>query len=93
MATRMRTLDDLDVAGRRVLVRADLNVPLSDGHVVDDTRIVAALVTIEELRGHDAAIVLASHLGRPKGVDQSLSLRPVADDGRRERDAGVGQRP
>ena len=93
MATRMRTLDEFDVAGRRVLVRADLNVPLSDGHVADDTRIVAALPTIEELRGHGAAIVLASHLGRPQGVDLSLSLRPVAERLRSLTDARVTLAP
>jgi phosphoglycerate kinase len=76
---RLRTIDDLDVAGRRVLLRADLNVPLADGRVADDARIVAALPTIEELRGRGAAIVLVSHLGRPHGVDPALSLRPVAE--------------
>jgi phosphoglycerate kinase len=75
----MRTIDDLEVAGRTVLVRADLNVPLDHGRVVDDTRIRAALPTIEELRDRGAAIVLMSHLGRPHGPDPSLSLRPVAE--------------
>ena len=78
-------LDDLDVEGRRVLLRCDLNVPLEQGapgtpaRIADDTRIRAALRTIEELRRRGARLVLVSHLGRPAGCDPQLSMRPVAD--------------
>ncbi len=80
----MKTIDDLDVAGRRVLVRADFNVPLEDAgdgtrRITDDGRIRAALPTIEALRGRGARVVLVAHLGRPKGeAKPELSLAPVA---------------
>ena len=78
---RLRTLDDLgDLAGLRVFVRLDLNVPLEHGVVTDDARIRASLPTLTELLDRGASIVAASHLGRPRGrVDEALRLRPVAE--------------
>ena len=76
--TRLPTIDDVDLAGRRVLVRADLNVPLDDGAVSDDFRIRSALPTIRRLRDEEAIVILCSHLGRPKGVEDRFRMDPVA---------------
>ena len=75
----MRTLDDLDVDGRRVFLRVDFNVPLEDGRITDDARIRAALPTIEALRERGAKLLLAAHLGRPKDREPELSLKPTAE--------------
>ncbi|HXF54588.1 MAG TPA: phosphoglycerate kinase [Hyphomicrobiaceae bacterium] len=76
---RLKTTDDLDVRGKRVLVRVDLNVPVKDGKVTDATRLERIVPTIRDLAGRGAKVVLLSHFGRPKeGRDPKLSLKPVA---------------
>lgn len=76
---KKKSITDIDVSGKRVLVRVDYNVPIKENKVTDDTRIVAAMPTLEYLLSHGAAVILFSHLGRPKGgPDPKFSLRPVA---------------
>ena len=78
--SRPRSVKDAEVAGKSVLVRADLNVPLEDGVIADDSRIRASLPTLRDLLDRNAAkLSVCSHLGRPKGQDPSLEIRPVAD--------------
>jgi len=95
----VRTLESIDVQGKRVLLRVDFNVPLADGaggrpQVADDTRIVAALKTIEELRARGGRLVVVSHLGRPRGErDERLSMAPVVACLRELTDARVTLAP
>ena len=77
--SQMNTIDDLDVAGKRVLIRADLNVPMHNGLVTDVTRIERTLPTIRDLQAKGAQVIVISHFGRPMGqYNPEMSLRPVA---------------
>jgi len=78
MGLSKKTVRDIDVRSKRVLVRCDFNVPLENGSITDDRRITEALPTIKYLLDQDAVVILASHLGRPKGVTPEFSLKPVA---------------
>lgn len=77
MSTK-KTVRDIEVRGKRVFVRVDFNVPLDHGRITDDQRIRASLPTIQYLLDHGAMVILASHLGRPKGPDDSLRMDPIA---------------
>src|SRR5437868_3061910 len=75
-----KTVEDIDVRGKRVLARVDFNVPQDEhGHITDDTRIRAALPTIQYLIDHRAKTILISHLGRPKGITPKYTLEPVSE--------------
>src|SRR5437764_3556229 len=73
-----RTLDDVDVKGKRVLLRVDLNVPMENGRVTDTTRLERIAPTILEISGKGGKVILLPHFGRPKGRDPKESLKPVA---------------
>src|SRR6476469_10556565 len=75
---RFRTLDDVDVKGKRVLLRVDLNVPMENGRVTDTTRLERIAPTILELSAKGGKVILLAHFGRPKGRDPKESLKPVA---------------
>src|SRR6476619_3744974 len=78
MTKTFRTLDDVDVKGKRVLLRVDLNVPMENGRVTDATRLERVAATILEISDKGGKVILLSHLGRPKGRDPRESLKPVA---------------
>jgi phosphoglycerate kinase len=78
MTKKFRTLDDVDVKGKRVLLRVDLNVPMENGHVSDATRLERVAPTITEISDKGGKVILLAHFGRPKGRDEKDSLKPVA---------------
>ena len=78
MTKTFRTLDDVDVKGKRVLLRVDLNVPMENGRVTDATRLERVAPTITEISAKGGKVILLAHFGRPKGRDPKESLKPVA---------------
>ena len=91
--TSFKTLDDVNVSGKRVLLRVDLNVPMEEGRVSDATRIERVLPTIREIADKGGKVILLAHFGRPKGApNEEDSLRPVAARGRRPARAPGGFR-
>src|SRR5438270_11236862 len=78
MTKSFRTLDDVDVKGKRVLLRVDLNVPMENGRVSDTTRLERVAPTITEISDKGGKVILLAHFGRPKGRDPKESLKPVA---------------
>ena len=78
MPKTFRTLDDVDVKGKRVLLRVDLNVPMENGRVTDATRLERVAPTITEISAKGGKVILLAHFGRPKGRDPKESLKPVA---------------
>ena len=74
-----KTINDINVKGKRVLVRCDFNVPLQNGQITDENRIIAALPTIKKLIADGGKVILCSHLGKPKGPDANATLKPVAE--------------
>jgi hypothetical protein len=79
MTNKFRTLDDVDVKGKRVLLRVDLNVPMENGRVTDATRLERVAPTITEISDKGGKVILLAHFGRPKGRDAKESLKPVAE--------------
>src|ERR1700741_123717 len=75
---QFRTLDDVDVKAKRVLLRVDLNVPMEGGHVTDATRLERVVPTITEIADKGGKVILLAHFGRPKGRDPKESLKPIA---------------
>src|SRR5688572_8004760 len=80
MSKSFRTLDDVDVKAKRVLLRVDLNVPMENGKVSDATRLERVAPTITEIAGKGGKVILLAHFGRPKGRDAKESLKPVAQE-------------
>ena len=97
MSLNKKSVDDINVKGLRVLCRCDFNVPLKDGKITDENRLVAALPTIKKLVADGGKIILCSHLGKPKGEPKpELSLAPVAvipDTASKSASAGSGKMP